>query len=184
MVFEFINNIGPAVIAGLFGIIMYKLQVAETSRKESRAKQNERMEQLEKNVATLTEQVKDLAERADLKKTQLTDLKTVVEKIEKAMEVDDDAVRVTTRYMLGRYHSEYMHQGFITSHQLKDYLEMHDVYTQKKGNGTGVGWKEDIENLPIRDDIPVINPFMELIKYLDILKKSDCKYLKEANNNG
>ncbi len=83
----FINNIGPAVIAGLFGIIMYKLQVAETSRKESRAKQNERMEQLEKNVATLTEQVKDLAERADLKKTQLTDLKTVVEKIEKAMEV-------------------------------------------------------------------------------------------------
>lgn len=181
---EVINSVLPVIITGLFGIIMWKLQTAENSRKENRQKQDERMEAIEKNVATLTEQVKTLTERADIKKSQLEELKTIVERLEKASEVNDDAVRTTMRYMLGRYHSEYMHQGFITSDQLKNYLEMNSVYERKHGNGTGTEWLNEIKTLPVRDDIPIINPFIELIKYLDILKKSDCKYLKEVNNNG
>ncbi|EJW96822.1 hypothetical protein EVA_15072 [gut metagenome] len=66
--------------------------------------------------------------------------------------------------MLQRYHAEYMMQGFVTSRQKRDFLEAYAVYEEKGGNGTAEGWKREISELPVRDDLAVVNPYLEILK--------------------
>ena len=163
--FEFINNIGPAVIAGLFGVIMWKLQAAESSRKESREKQNERMDRIEKSLDEMQDKAVKLS---DLEK-EIWCLSDVAEKLKSVGDVNGEGLKILMRYLLQRYHAEYMMQGFVTSHQRSDFLEAYSVYKAKGGNGTAEGWKNEVEQLSVRDDLPVVNP------YLEFLKKEDAK---------
>ena len=66
-----------------------------------------------------------------------------------------DGVMLQLRYMLQRYHTEYMLQEFITTEQYRNFEEIYNVYHSLKGNGTATKWFDEIKELEIRDDIKV-----------------------------
>lgn len=66
--------------------------------------------------------------------------------------------------MLKMYHAEFMAQGYITTDQKTIFLECYQVYEAKGGNGVAVGWKKAIEELPVRDDIPTVSPFLQVLR--------------------
>lgn len=182
---EFINAVLPVVITGLFGVIMWKLQTAETTRKENRQKQDERLGRIEKTLEENENVIQELKEKSEEMNGNYSVLIEKVDDIVKKTEINASANRVTLRHMLQRYHAEYTLQGFVTSNQKKEFLETWDAYEREDGtdNDTGKGYKKVVEELPVRDDLPVVNPFIELIKYLNVLKNCDCEYLKEAKDH-
>ena len=66
-----------------------------------------------------------------------------------------DGVMLQLRYMLQRYHTEYMLQEFVTTEQYRNFEEIYNVYHSLKGNGTATKWFDEIKELEIRDDIKV-----------------------------
>lgn len=74
-----------------------------------------------------------------------------------------DAERIGTmlllRYMLKRYHTEYVWQKYITEEQLKDYVELHEAYHALGGNSVAERWYKDILNLPIREAESDLSPY-------------------------
>lgn len=62
---EFINAVLPVVITGLFGVIMWKLQTAETTRKENRQKQDERLGRIEKTLEENESVIQELKEKSE-----------------------------------------------------------------------------------------------------------------------
>lgn len=182
---EFINAVLPVIITGLFGVIMWKLQTAENTRKENRQKQDERMERIEVKLEENENVIQELKEKSEEMNGNYSVLIEKVDDIVKKTEINASANRVTLRHMLQRYHAEYTLQGFVTSAQKKDFLETYNAYKNEGSHetDTGKGYKATVEMLPVRDDLPVVNPFIELIKYLNILKKCNCEILKEAEEN-
>lgn len=150
---EFLNAIGPVTITGLFGIILWRLQAADTDRKANRAKADERMARIEANTAKLADH-----------DALIVSLSEIARQLKEATEVNGEGVKVLMRYMLQRYHATYMMRGFITSHEKQEFLEAYHVYHDKGGNGTGESWMREVDRLPVRDDVPVINPYMEMLK--------------------
>lgn len=65
------------------------------------------------------------------------------------------SIVIVLRYMLYRYHSQFMQKAFITSDEYNDYKEMYDVYHALGGNGSATKWWHEICTLPIKDDISV-----------------------------
>ncbi len=150
---EFLNAIGPVTVTGLFGIILWRLQAADADRKANRAKSDERMARIEANTAKLADH--------DLELATLTD---IMEKLKEGIDMNGEGFKVIMRYLLQRYHAEYMLQGFVTSHQKTEFLVAYEIYHAKGGNGTAEGWKDELCELPVRDDLPVTNPYLELMK--------------------
>ena len=68
------------------------------------------------------------------------------------------------RYMLKRYHSEYMLQGAITYAQYADWKEAFAAYTDLGGNSIAQDWDADIEALPRTDSIPSASPFEHMLR--------------------
>lgn len=153
----FITAASGALITGLFGVILYKLQHADASRKENREKQDERLKALEEATAALTEKL------AEHDKTVAT-LTELVAELRVSSEINGEGVKNILRYMLQRYHAEYMLQGFVTSTQKREFLDAYKVYHDEGGNGTGEGWKIEVCELPVRDDVHPPNPYLELMK--------------------
>ena len=150
---EFLNAIGPVTVTGLFGIILWRLQAADADRKANRAKSDERMARIEANTAKLADH-----------DALIVSLSEIAQRLKEATEVNGEGVKVMMRYMLQRYHAEYMLQGFLTSHQKTEFLEAYEIYHAKGGNGTAEGWKNELCELPVRDDLPVTNPYLEMMK--------------------
>lgn len=144
---------GSGFITGLFSIVLYKLRKADEDRKANQAQADERMKRIEANTAKLAKHdqvMKDLIEVAH-------ELKT-------ATEINGEGTKVTMRHMLKMYHAEFMAQGYITTDQKTIFLECYQVYEAKGGNGVAVGWKKAIESLPVRDDIPTVSPFLQVLR--------------------
>lgn len=57
------------------------------------------------------------------------------------------------RYMLRRYHVEYMHKGYVTQGQYREFEEMYGAYHELGGNGAATHMWADIQKLPLRNDI-------------------------------
>lgn len=150
---ELLNAIGPVTITGLFGIILWRLQAADADRKANRAKSDERMARIEANTAKLADH-----------DALIMSLSEIAKELKTATEQNSEGVKVLMRYMLQRYHAAYMMRGFITSHEKQEFLEAYHVYHGKGGNGTGESWMRDVDGLPVRDDVPVINPYLEILK--------------------
>ena len=150
---EFLNAIGPVTITGLFGIILWRLQAADADRKANRAKSDERMARIEANTAKLADH-----------DALIMSLSEIAKELKTANDQNSEGVKVLMRYMLQRYHAAYMMRGFITSHEKQEFLEAYQVYHAKGGNGTGESWKREVDTLPVRDDVPVVNPYLELMK--------------------
>lgn len=60
-------------------------------------------------------------------------------------------IMMVLRYMLRRYHGEYMLQGYITYNQYKDWCEMLHVYVSLGGNSVALEWDKDIQHLEKRE---------------------------------
>lgn len=68
------------------------------------------------------------------------------------------------RYMLNRYHTEYMVQGKITYSQYKDWIDLFDAYTALGGNSIAVEWNKDIEELEKCDSIGESSIFETMVR--------------------
>ena len=150
---EFLNAIGPVTVTGLFGIILWRLQAADADRKANRAKADEQFARIEANT-----------QRSQLNKEAIAELGLITARLRDSAESNDEGLKLVMRYLLQRYHAEYMLQGFLTSHQKTEFLEAYEIYHAKGGNGTAEGWKNELCELPVRDDLPVTNPYLELMK--------------------
>lgn len=69
---------------------------------------------------------------------------TEAKRIRKA---NSEGIMLVLRYMLKRYHSEYMLQGKITYNQYKDWMDIYKAYTALNGNSIAKEWNDDIEKL-------------------------------------
>ena len=94
----------------------------------------------------------------------IVSLSEIARQLQVSTEINSEGVKVLMRYMLQRYHATYMMRGFITSHEKQEFLEAYYVYHDKGGNGTGESWMREVDGLPVRDYVPVINPYLEMLK--------------------
>ena len=148
-----IDACGSALVAGLFGVVMWYLQKQEKQGKVRDEDTKKRLEMIQANTAKLADH-----------DALIVSLSEIAQRLKEATEVNGEGVKVMMRYMLQRYHAEYMLQGFITSHQKTEFLEAYEIYHAKGGNGTAEGWKNELCELPVRDDLPVTNPYLEMMK--------------------
>lgn len=61
-------------------------------------------------------------------------------------------IMLVLRYMLSRYHTEYMFQKYVTSEQLSDFEEIYKAYEALGGNSVAVKWRDDVIKLPVNDN--------------------------------
>lgn len=62
-------------------------------------------------------------------------------------------IMLILRYMLSRYHTEYIYQGYVTSEQLSDFEEIYAAYEALGGNSVAVRWRDEVLRLPVKDDV-------------------------------
>ena len=60
-------------------------------------------------------------------------------------------IMMVLRYMLRRYHAEYMLQGYVTYNQYKDWCELFSVYRSLGGNSVALEWDKDVRHLEKRE---------------------------------
>ncbi|WP_301094520.1 hypothetical protein [Faecalibaculum rodentium] len=150
---EIISACGSAIVAGRFGVVMWHLNRQDKDREE-KAKQTQR--QLDQVLAN--------TEKLKAHDDVIMNLSEALKEVMTATDQNSEGVKALMRYLLQRYHATYMIRGFITSHEKQEYLEAYEVYRSKGGNGTGESWKREVDTLPVRDDVPVVNPYIELLK--------------------
>lgn len=82
----------------------------------------------------------------------------------KAQKANDRGVMLMLRYMLGRYHTEYIHKQYVTTEQYNAYEEMYQAYADLGGNGCATHMWQDIQKLEIRNDVHEgLSPYAELL---------------------
>lgn len=64
---------------------------------------------------------------------------------------DNNAMKILMRRELRELHDTCMKQGFATAEQLGEFKEIHAIYAEYHGNGTGDVWLSDMEHLERRD---------------------------------
>lgn len=84
---------------------------------------------------------------------------------QKANEASGAGIMLVLRYMLKRYHSEYMLQGKITYSQYQDWMDIYAAYSALGGNSIAVDWNDEIETLERTDSIPSASPFEAMLKH-------------------
>ena len=83
---------------------------------------------------------------------------------QKANEASGAGIMLVLRYMLKRYHSEYMLQGKITYAQYQDWRDIFAAYSALGGNSIAIDWNDDIEALERTDAIPSASPFEVMLQ--------------------
>lgn len=86
----------------------------------------------------------------------------------KSQRVQDDArdkgIMMVLRYMLQRYHSEYMMQEKITYNQYQNWIDFFNAYTALGGNSIAVDWNKDIESLDKVESASDASLYEQLLK--------------------
>lgn len=80
------------------------------------------------------------------------------------IQANSEGIKLILRYMLERYHAEYMIQEFVTPDQRRLYRDIYEAYEGLHGNGEGTKMEEEIMELPVRTDVHPVNPFVTLLK--------------------
>ena len=76
------------------------------------------------------------------------------------------ANRTILKYMLERYHTEYMHKGSVTEKQYEAACSVYDSYHNLGGNGFGTDLWNDIQSLPKRTDVSEsVSPFADMLMH-------------------
>lgn len=119
-----IDACGSALVAGLFGVVMWFLQRQEKQGKVRDEDTKKRLEMIQANTAKLADHDALIVSLSQLAK----DLKV-------ATDQNSDGVKVLMRYMLQRYHATYMMRGFITSHENRSFWRPTVYITTKAATG-------------------------------------------------
>lgn len=156
--------IGPALTTGLLAIVLFKVQSNENRQKSREDKTNDLLIKIEAATNRLTAHDETV-----------TELKQVTSQLCENENANRQGIKMLIRYMLRRYHGEYMFRGYITSHEKQEFLELYDVYHAMGGNGTGTGWMNEVCELPVRDDLGAVNPYLEILQMKKDVTKSKAK---------
>lgn len=93
------------------------------------------------------------------------DNKKKYEELDNIRRSTSEGVKLILRYMLNRYHTEYMIQGKITYSQYKDWMELYAAYRALNGNSIAVDWNKDVEELDKCDYPDGPSPFERMMRY-------------------
>lgn len=105
-----------------------------------------------------------------LKEQKIKEQKQEAKNEEKFKEVDrirkanSEGTKLILRYMLNRYHTEYMMQDKMTYGQYKDWMELFNAYRALGGNSIAMDWNDDIEKLDKCDYMDRPTLFESMIK--------------------
>lgn len=69
------------------------------------------------------------------------------EDIAKIRKANSEGIKLVLRYMLSRYHAEYMIQGKITYSQYKEWIDIFAAYRALGGNSIAMDWNDDVEKI-------------------------------------
>lgn len=81
---------------------------------------------------------------------------------EKKQEALSEGITMILRYMLQRYHREYMIQGKISYSQYQNWKDIFTVYKSLGGNSIAIEWDHDIEKLEKCESD--VSPYEEMLK--------------------
>lgn len=105
--------------------------------------------------------MKDQKQKEKTREQKIKEDEIEAKRIRKA---NSNGIMLVLRYMLKRYHSEYMIQGKITYTQYKDWMDMFKAYTALGGNSIAEEWNEDVEKLPKSDAGSNESPFEAMLR--------------------
>lgn len=89
---------------------------------------------------------------------------TMLTKQQKERSANSRGTMLILRYMLQRYHTEYMYKGYVTQGQYETFEEIYDAYHDLGGNGYATHLWADIQKLEIRNGITEpISPYAEAL---------------------
>lgn len=92
-------------------------------------------------------------------------------KIAQIRHANSEGIKLVLRYMLNRYHTEYMVQGKITYDQYKDWMDIFAAYKALGGNSIAENWNQNVENLEKCNSLTGDSPFEHLVKQSLATKK-------------
>ena len=81
---------------------------------------------------------------------------------EKRQEALSEGIMMILRYMLQRYHGEYMIQGRISYSQYQNWKDIFRVYRALGGNSIAIEWDHDIDELEKCESD--VSPYEEILK--------------------
>ena len=117
-------------------------------------------------------------DRKDRKKRQ-QELENREKEIDQIRKANSEGIKLVLRYMLKRYHTEYMIQGEITYDQYKDWCDIYSAYEALHGNSVAGKWDNDINMLPQVSSIDSMTPFEAILKESMEKRVTDKKTSKE-----
>lgn len=94
-----------------------------------------------------------------LKDQKKKDLET-----ENVRRANSTGIMLVLRYMLKRYHGEYMIQGKMTYAQYQDWIDLYRAYSALGGNSIAKDWNNDIEDLEKTDSMSDMSPFEVMLR--------------------
>lgn len=86
------------------------------------------------------------------------------EEIAMVRKANSEGIKLVLRYMLNRYHTEYMIQGKISYEQYKDWMDIFMAYRALGGNSIAMDWNENVENLEKCNSVNGNTLFESLVK--------------------
>lgn len=98
------------------------------------------------------------------KKAAEEKVKQKEEKIAKVRKANSEGIKLVLRYMLNRYHTEYMIQGKITYSQYKDWMDLFTAYRALGGNSIAMDWNDDIEKMDKCDMLDKMSVFESMVR--------------------
>mgnify|MGYP003496694139 CR=1 FL=1 len=91
---------------------------------------------------------------------------TMLVKQQKERSANSRGIMLVLRYMLQRYHAEYMHKKYVTEGQYKTFEDIYNAYHDLGGNGYATHMWKDIQELEIRNDVSeCVSPYAEIVLY-------------------
>ena len=81
---------------------------------------------------------------------------------EKKQEALSEGITMILRYMLQRYHGEYMIQGKISYSQYQNWKDIFGVYRALGGNSIAIEWDHEIDELDKCESD--VSPYEEMLK--------------------
>lgn len=81
---------------------------------------------------------------------------------EERQEALSEGIMMILRYMLQRYHGEYMIQGKISYSQYQNWKDIFGVYKALGGNSIAIEWDHDIDDLEKCESD--VSPYEEMLK--------------------
>ena len=105
-----------------------------------------------------------MKEQKQKEKTREQKIKEDENEAKRIRKANSNGIMLVLRYMLKRYHSEYMIQGKMSYSQYQDWIDLYEAYTALGGNSIAKEWNEDVENLVKSDAGSNESPFEAMLR--------------------